>query len=176
MLRGVRDGGGNVFNPAYVIRGDARHEDKIGSVVDYYVAPLVKLAGQIDGSSMEEAWKTILPSFGMGSFMAGQIVADLRWAVSGTWEDRNQWAPAGPGSTRGMNRLLGRPVNCADGSIGVRAQLSLLVETCSARLPASITGRLEAIDWQNCCCEWDKHERARLGEGRPRQRFAGTGA
>ena len=28
-----------------------------------------------------------------------------------------------------------------------------------------------AQDIQNCLCEWDKYERARLGEGRPKQLF-----
>jgi hypothetical protein len=40
-------------------------------------------------------------------------------------------------------------------------------------LPMSITKRLEAIDWQNCCCEYDKYSRTLFGEGRPKQRYPG---
>jgi hypothetical protein len=33
-------------------------------------------------------------------------------------------------------------------------------------------GDLHAQDLQNCLCEFDKMERARLGEGKPKRRFA----
>jgi hypothetical protein len=48
---------------------------------------------------------------GWGPFMAGQIVADLRHTrYLCDAPDVGRWAPLGPGSTRGLNRLAGRPL------------------------------------------------------------------
>jgi hypothetical protein len=32
-------------------------------------------------------------------------------------------------------------------------------------------GRLSASDLRSCLCEFDKYERGRLGEGKPKRRF-----
>ena len=37
-------------------------------------------------------------------------------------------------------------------------------------------GPLHAQDVENCLCEFDKYERTRLGEGRPRSLYAGMGS
>lgn len=34
---------------------------------------------------------------------------------------------------------------------------------------------LDAQDLQNCLCEFDKYERVRMGQGRPRSRYPGRG-
>jgi hypothetical protein len=160
-----------VFNAAYMVRGNDG-TDKIDAVITHYVSPLKGL--QIDPSSMENTWKLLLPSYGMGSFMAGQIVADLRWASNGLWTDRYTWAPMGPGSMRGMNRIdetpLRRQLKQADfnnGLLQITAGLKLF-------LSPAILDRLELMDLQNVLCETDKYNRVLLGEGRPKQKYLGV--
>jgi hypothetical protein len=149
--------------------------DKIDSVVNYYVKPLININKEVmaDRTTMKGAWEKIVKSFGMGSFMAGQIVADLRWALDGRWRDRLTWAPVGPGSTRGMNRLMGYILNRTYRQEVFEELLSFFIGKCDRLLPFSITSRLEAHDYQNCLCEFDKYERVLRGEGKPKQKYPG---
>lgn len=170
-LRQYRDKGNTVFNGAYMVRGNDG-EDKISSVVDYYCKPLFDLA--IDSTSMEETHLLLQTCYGMGSFMAGQVVADLRWAMEGKWQDRNSWAPIGPGSKRGMNRLLGLDIKSAMNQQEFNVQLLQFIEQCNGCLPSSITDRMEAIDYQNCLCEFDKMERTLFDNRHPKQKYPGV--
>lgn len=169
-LREYRDAGNTVFNAAYMVRGNDG-VDKIESVVDYYVAPLSELRDRVNSSSMEETWRVILSSYGMGSFMAGQIVADLRWAVKGNWLDRNVFAPVGPGSTKGLNRLKGRKLLQSIKQSQFVEELAGIIAHCKGKLLPSITNRLEAHDYQNCLCEIFKYMKTLYGEGKPKQLY-----
>lgn len=171
-LYSVRNRGWNVFNSAYMVRGNDG-SDKIASVVDFNVHHFYTNPPELNTSSMQRCWEAIVPRYGMGSFMAGQVVADLRWAISGTWRDRRKWAPMGPGSRRGLNRLLGRGLRQPMKQDEFLKELRALVDHLKKRLPSRITRRMEMIDWQNCLCEFDKYERVRLGQGRPKSRYPG---
>lgn len=187
-LRGIKSGGGTVFSGAYMVRGNStKSPDKIGTVVDEYVRPLwdahVKHpTSYVVGNSMSGTHAAIATRYGYGSFMAGQIVADLRWAVTGDWEDRLMWAPVGPGSARGLARMLYLPdewhLVARDYVARPDEWLSdfkqYVLEKLPARLPATLRDRLEAMDYQNTLCEHDKYERVRLNQGRPKQLYSGT--
>lgn len=173
VLRAHREKGNTIFNGAYMVRGNDGM-DKIECVVDYYVRPLERLT-ELNTDSMEETWKLVLDSYGMGSFMAGQIVADLRWAVSGSWEDKNNWAPAGPGSIRGLNRLHERPIKTPLKQERFLTELRAMMKEVRKRIPRSIHGRLEAHDFQNCLCEFDKMERILFEGRRPKSLYPGKG-
>lgn len=169
-LREHRNNGNVIFNGAYMVRGNDGI-DKIECVVKYYVEPLSKI--EIDTSNMENTHKAIFSSYGLGSFMAGQIVADLRWAVAGTWLDKDKWAPLGPGSQRGKNRLEGKILSIKCKQKEFEKFLATLIGICKKELPAKITERLEAHDYQNTLCEFDKYERALWNQGRPKQKYSG---
>jgi hypothetical protein len=86
----------------------------------------------------------------------------------------NDWrtfAASGPGSKRGLNRVLGRPVQTSWDEHGWRVQLRELHENITPELQRIGLGDLHAQDLQNCLCELDKYLRAKLGEGRPKRRF-----
>lgn len=170
VLKKRRDQGETVFNAAYIVSTCGVIADKIEHVVNEYVSPFNP---QIDTTSMEKSWETIKTYNGFGSFMAGQVVADLRWAVQGTWKDKNYWAPLGPGSKRGMNRLLGRPITQTLSQSEFLDNLQELIGDCLSNHPQSIFQRMEAHDYQNCCCEFDKYERALYDGRRPKQLYQG---
>lgn len=172
VLRAHREKGNTIFNGAYMVRGNDGM-DKIECVVDYYVRPLESVVTVIQPDSMEVTWLQILSSYGMGSFMAGQIVADLRWAVAGPWEDKNDWAPAGPGSIRGLNRLHERPIKTPLKQDRFLVELRTMMKEVRKRVPRAIHGRLEAHDFQNTLCESDKYNRVLFGEGRPKSLYPG---
>lgn len=173
-LRTWRDVGNVTFNSAYMVRGNDGI-DKIECVVDHYVNPFKSYFNRIDPDSMEETHKIICNAYGIGSFMGGQIVADLRWAIQGKWSDRMDWAPIGPGSKRGMNRLHGRAINTPLNQAEFLTELREFIQVCEDSLPEIITGRMEAMDYQNTFCECDKYCRVLLQEGKsPKQRYPGA--
>jgi len=165
--------GDRVFNGAYMIRCD-RGLDKISYVVDRCLGPLLQDRPVVHPESMERTWQELTPRYGFGSFMAGQVVADLRWALPGAWKDRRFWAPHGPGSLRGLNRLADRPPEDRTATRYWQEEFARFQEQVYAALSADLTKRLEAIDYQNVLCEWDKYERALWGQGRPKQLYRGT--
>ncbi len=127
--------------------------------------------------TLEEAWVFLTGAVveadwvGWGPFMSGQVVADLRHTryLSGA-SDVGRWAAVGPGSSRGLNRLAGRPVTKLvrqDQGLEEMLQLQYIVNAQSASwVPA-----IELHDIQNCLCEVDKYIRVQRGEGRPRAKY-----
>lgn len=173
VLRARADRSERVYNAAYMIRGgdDPRKED---TVVDRYVSPVFAKPPPVTGASMREAWAALVPYYGFGSFMAGQVVADLRWAMAGSWKDRMTWAPEGPGSRRGLLRALGKPLAAPMSHQGFADNFAWSMEKVRTDLPSSIAGRLEAMDYQNCLCEFDGYERVLWGQGRKKQGYLGV--
>jgi hypothetical protein len=157
------------FSAAYIITGSLGGS-KIVQVVDKVVNAVHQAKIKPDSSSMEATHCKLVGLPGIQSFMAGQIVADLRWAMSGTWSDAKIWAPIGPGSRRGLSRLHNKPLNTVWKQKEFLALLQELILKCSSKIPL-IHSRLEAIDYQNCLCEYDKYCRVLLGEGRPKQLY-----
>lgn len=105
---------------------------------------------------------------GWGGFMAGQVVADLRHTrYLCDAPDVGHWAPIGPGSSRGLNRLAGRPLNRLvkqEAGLAEMQRLQYIVNLNTApHVPP-----MELMDIQNALCETDKYLRVRNGEGRPR--------
>lgn len=174
--------GYKVFSAAYMISGRGG-TCKIDSVVDLAIRPLVEKAGKeplVDTASMQRTHEALAGHWGIASFMAGQVVADLRHALSGWWKDKHAWAPVGPGSARGLARML-----CGDewrsaattyrrDQDGWLMDLKDVLSFVKPRLPADLASRLEMMDFQNCLCEADKYERTRLGEGRPKHLYRST--
>lgn len=164
-------GGNTVFNAAYMVRGNDR-EDKTSSVIDYTVQPLFLDPPKINTNSLKETHEILKDRYGFGSFMAGQVVADLRWGLTGRWKDKKTWAPVGPGSSRGMCRLFDKPLKLIKQD-KFEGWLTDLIALLTDHLPEGITSRLEAIDWQSTLCETDKYNRVLLDEGRPKQLYRG---
>ena len=172
VLRAMKVRGKRIFNGAYMVRGIGT-ADKTEMVVTNVCQPLVRNPPGLNASSMRGSVEALLPYWGFSYFMAGQVVADLRWAVPGTWKDAKTWAPVGPGSKRGMNRLENRLPTAPLSQAMFEKKLLEVINYCSEQLPRVITKRLEAIDWQNCLCEFDKYERTIHGEGKPKQLYPG---
>jgi hypothetical protein len=163
--------GAKVFTGAYVIPGVAG-KNKVDSVCDL----IETVARMKREDTMKTMWLALTRYDGLGSFLAGQIVADMAHLEAGrSWPDRDTWAPVGPGSARGINRLLGRPKDKAVAQAEFERlllQLAVVVQPRVAEIWAD--RRLQAMDLQNCLCEFDKYRRLTLGEGKVRARYDGA--
>lgn len=170
ILQNRADCGLKVFTGAYVIPG-VPGKNKVDSICD--------LVEMVRGTKREDTMKTMwlkLTSYsGLGSFLAGQMVADMAHLSIGlSWPDRDTWAPLGPGSARGINRLLGRPKDKVVSQAEFETLLPQLAEVTQPEIADLWADRrLQAMDLQNCLCEFDKYQRLTLGEGKVRSRYNG---
>jgi len=116
-------------------------------------------------NSLESLHGMLMQYDGLGSFIAAQVVCDLKyiqpWLGAPDWQT---FAASGPGSRRGLNRVLGRAPDTPWREMDWRMVLEELADKAAIK-----KFNLHNQDLQNCLCEFDKYERARLGEGTPKQ-------
>lgn len=167
-----RDRGLKVFNAAYIVSTAGRKMDKIDYVIDCVLGPLwarrQAITKDIDVGQLANVHLRLIKENGLASFMAAQVIADLKYAHPDRWEDFHTFAASGPGSLRGLKRVLGLPITAPMSEGDFRRQLLALRGATNARLSMEA---ITAQDIQNCLCEFDKYERARTGEGRPKQKY-----
>lgn len=127
------------------------------------------------GEKLQDFYERLMNYDCMGSFLAAQVVADMKFF--GDAKKAADWwtfvAP-GPGSERGLNRVLCQP---KDQPWRTAAWLTKLAELHDAISPMCVKHnmpKLSAQDLQNCLCEFDKYQRVLLGEGRPRSTYEGV--
>lgn len=173
--------GKKVFNSAYVITGkNTGQPNKVRSVVftvcdTIYEDRMSALHPKNDiWDTVEGSVQTLCEYPNIGTFMAGQIVADLVWyrnTLGFSFKDRHTWAPIGPGSRRGMNRYQGRPTKAALSQKDFVPELKQLIKEIKPKLPLYLQRKMLAIDYQNCLCEFDKYNRVLTGEGTPKRKY-----
>ena len=177
-MNALKARGETCFSPAYNISNGRSTTPKAEHLVREVFAPLSqpltrKRLRPRDDDSLLSFYGRLKGENGMGSFMAAQIVADMKYVEP--LKHARDWmtfvAP-GPGSRRGLCRILGRPVDerWRDDDTW-RAAFHRFREQIMPELQRMGLGDLHAQDLQNCLCEFDKYERVRLGEGKPKRKF-----
>jgi hypothetical protein len=101
----------------------------------------------------------------MGGFYAGQVVADLKYVQLQDAADWWTFAVSGPGSRRGLDRVLGRTPRKYWGEAAWYKEFRVYFDTVRGPIEQATGLRLHAQDVQNCLCEYDKLCRLRNGEG-----------
>lgn len=166
--------GQKVYTGAYMLTGTLGGT-KIQQTIDKILTPIRRDPPTIHWDSMEKTHAEYMPRAGYSSFIAGQVVADM--VSSGFLEaaDALTWAPLGPGSKRGLNRLHGRPLESGISKKQAVEEMVEVYDEMFARAPEIFEDRkLILMDLQNCLCEFDKYVRVTNGEGRPRSIFVET--
>lgn len=147
VVKAYRDTGAKLFNTAYVVSTCGESIDK----VDYVgrVVGQVRLM-KIPSGELWRAHSRLMEVSGLGSFLAGQVVADLKndrfLADAGDWYT---WSTIGPGSRKGLKYIW---PDFKDSEYKERmAQLY-------KHMPKDIANmRIHAQDLQNCLCEFSKY-------------------
>jgi hypothetical protein len=169
---------GKVFTGVYMIRPESDRR------VDWFWWPKVRYISEIvlgrlwrdrffindEGlfqGNLWEAHSTLISYRGWGPFMAIQAVVDMMYCplVLGEALDRNQWMVAGPGTMRGLNRIYGRDINKRINQHQAQKELHELWGVFDQVV------RMDLPDVANVCCEVDKYQRIKLGQGRMRNRY-----
>lgn len=179
VVRKIMQDGGKAWGGAYIVSTNGQKMQKEQYIAQCVLQPLwndrKKIAARFDGTL--QTMHTVLSEYqGMGSFMAAQVVADVKYTKP--YRKAPDWwtfAASGPGSRRGLNRVRGRPVNSPwreEAWLADLRQLGPLVDYIIHQ--RNSLPRIHLQDLQNCLCEFDKYERTRLGEGRPRATYPGA--
>lgn len=142
------------------------------------LAPLADLTVVLDPRHYDglDGYARKLMTFnGIGSFLAGQVVADLKYHHPRMSQvcapDWWTFVVPGPGSRRGLHRLYG--IDPARGmSDAVFHKLFPLAQKLATEVVMQkCWPQIHAQDVQNCLCEFDKYMRLVDGTGSPKQRY-----
>jgi len=158
-FKGLRDSKANgekIFNTAYVVSTCGRSMDKLD-----YVEEVVKSVRDhtVHRTSCRDAFDALRLVDGLGSFLAGQVVADLkndRYLVDAP--DWHTFSVMGPGSKKMLDHIFGDRIKTTEKNYEER--ITTLGIVTQGRIPP-----LHRQDLQNCCCEAAKYVKYRLGLG-----------
>ena len=111
----------------------------------------------------------------IGKFLAYEIACDLRFSkLLKDAEDKLTWANMGPGAQRGLRRLGLPHKNQKEGCDSMRKLYHKLINEkligdhiFNAPVP------FELREVEHSLCEFDKYQRVKMGEGRPRSKYNG---
>jgi hypothetical protein len=173
-LMRLKDSGQPVFSAAYLV---SSHGQAAPSKVDYYDCLWQEL--WLKRRRLRPTAQDTLGTFadrlieqrGLGSFMAAQVVADLKpYSPLKDASDCVTFARKGPGSHRGLNWVVGRDQHTGwPGTTWLDALLELREKSLPNLAPE--LRNLDAQNLQNCLCEVSKYFKVKYLDGLMRQKF-----
>jgi hypothetical protein len=116
-----------------------------------------------------EAHRDLTQIDGLGSFLAAQVIADLKntpgheLSFALDWWD---WSAPGPGSLRGLEAYYGH-------SVTPKLFKAAITQCYEETAPLIRVGKLHMQDFQNCLCEFSKYMRV-LSGGHARNGYRAT--
>ena len=160
VLGELIDTGGKVWSSAYMITTCGKKMDKVSYVVDHVCSNVP----EVDTcATLAEAYAKLTKVDGLGSFLAAQIIADIKntpGTVLASAPDWYEWSAPGPGSLRGLSAFFGTSITVTGYSTAIGRAWQLV----QPHLPNDLQD-LSMQDFQNCLCEFSKLVR---GYGRNR--------
>lgn len=173
VVDGITKTGAKAWGGAYMIYPS--HQEP-GTPKGYRVGkcilnPLLERAEMLHCAIYEEksilsTVKALSGSYGWSDFMGGQVAADLTYIHQlSDAEDIYDYAPMGPGSQRGLNRLHGHKLNHLWEQRDFNKALIKIRNRIIYELDID---DMTLHDVQNVCCEIDKYWRELYGEGHPK--------
>lgn len=175
-----------VFTGAYVITNQGIQAPKYEVVVDHFLRDLHRNADEIcELAHHSQSWRKTarqmqkIPGFGGTGFMTKEILLDTTY--TGFWKnhvngmsfpnDWNDWTPIGPGALRGASRVLDEDYDPKTKPVNEARAFLVINDLWLAQEDHDLPIVLSFTDIQFGLCEFDKYERVRLGQGKPRSRY-----
>jgi len=177
-MQARKDKGLQLYNGAYMISTHGVKMDKAKYLATKALTPMWGNRHKVRPKMNESLFtlhERLIAQRDLASFMSGQIIADLKYAKP--YRGAKDWytfAVSGPGSRRGLSRLMGWGPNYNWKEkywYQVLMELKAAIDPVIAKVKMP---KLHAQDLQNCLCEFDKYERVRRGEGRPKSTYLGV--
>lgn len=161
--------GETVFTSAYIVPncGDTRAKHEI--VADIISGIWMASTDALDTQSWEEACKRLCQLWGVGSFMAKEVLLDYVLITGWEPDDWHTWTPVGPGGCRGAGFVKYDMLS----KIPEWEALEVIRDLYAGReeyWPSDMVD-LELTDIQFQLCEVAKYMKVKRGEGRPKRKF-----
>ena len=168
--------------PAYMIPGGVKGEQKAISLTKDLFLPLAKEVESVRpklGETCEQVSERLRRFTYLGSgFLNAQIIRDLKQVEPlRSASDWHTFVRSGPGSQRGVNRVLGAVGAAIDRErpeAEWRSLFGKIIELAAPRV-AEHGIKLDFQSWQNVLCETDKFLRFRSGDLRGARLYAPAG-
>lgn len=175
VMHGRQAAGEKTFGSAYIVSTNGQSMDKALYLAQSVLDPLWDLRKSFrpkEGERLSVYHTRLMQAQGMGSFMAAQIIADMKY-VYPLLDARDWWtfAASGPGSRRGMSYLMNFDPRMHWKEHEWRDALKELLTLVRPHIAEAGFPRIHGQDLQNCLCEYSKYRRTQLGTGRPKQKF-----
>lgn len=153
LLRLRRDIGKQIFSGAYmIIPQPGQKGDKLLQVVDLVNRVMANYEDFIGASTQVDRIKTLMSHYGVGKFLAQQILTDFMYQF-GTSETENEYVVEGPGSWKGAGVIA--PGQKTVEVIHWAHEALVNMPECP-----TLAGRQPSLmDVQNCLCEMSKYVR-----------------
>jgi hypothetical protein len=176
----VQRANGQLWGGAYIITTHGLPMGKVQYLVNHVLEGVSKPCrahigrGPVQGyrANLATAYATLLKHEGLGSFLAAQIVADLKNTPGhplASAEDFYTFAAHGPGSLRGASWFhygeIGRVTPAT-----FNQHFNKIREYIDDNVPEIVICNQ---DLQNCLCEFDKYMRVRTGVGKSKRKYNG---
>lgn len=158
FVKEMQEEGEVVFHTAYMVSTCGVSMNKVD-----YVDDMVRRVSRVSPSMLvcNEAFAELRTVDGLGSFMCGQIIADLKYTnYLKNAVDFDEFAVMGPGSKKGLDLIFGPGTT----ETTFMHRLKVLRAAIKSEIP-----KLHNQDLQNCLCEFSKFSRYTTnGRGRNR--------
>ena len=176
IMRSLAEQGVTIWGNAYVVTTHGRKMDKLT-----YLEEVLRAIAESDlhhfmYKPREDPLTLALAHYkiqqyeGFGSFMAAQVVADLKntkFHPLSQARDWWWWSAPGPGSLRGLAWVYGKP------KVSERDYPPMMDALLEEVLPRIDPIEVCAQDLQNCLCEFDKYMRVKYNTGRSKRKYNG---
>ena len=128
-----------------------------------------------DWTNLKSHYEELKTIFGLGPFLAAQIVADLKYTEGHALELAEDWfsfSAQGPGSLRGIAHFFGERPSSSMTEENWAEHIDRAWAIVYPYLDVSVRKICRDFqNFQNCFCEFDKYYRTLEGNGRPKRRY-----
>jgi hypothetical protein len=169
--------GQKVFTGAYIITNGGISGPKQEVVINYYLKPLWNsIPDLLEIAESTKSWEavaramSVVPGHGGSGFMTKEVLLDVfHTSIFNNMKDEKTWTPIGPGARRGLNRIYGR-LHESNLSTGIALKEIREIQTFTEKYWKH-SFELYTTDIQFQLCEFDKYQRVRNNQGRPRSTY-----
>lgn len=132
--------------------------------------PFTQYGHSLEGIFLKDIHTKLMSMDGLGSFMAAQVVADLKNTLNHPASIAHDWetfSAFGPGSLRGLSWYFEEKITPKN----YTQSIDEVYNDISLELPDSILDKICYQNLQNCMCEFDKFMRVTQGTGRSKRKY-----
>jgi hypothetical protein len=170
ILKERRARGDKVFTSAYTISTCGKRMDKLD-----YVMGVVTACRDIGSvifiqPTLRATHAKLMEVDGLGSFLAAQVVADLKNTEGHKLQsapDWWTWSAPGPGSLRGLEAFFGKKITTRHYDQAIMECWQKTWPLVDKSVPV-----LHMQDFQNCLCEFSKYMKVKYQNGHARNRYS----